>query len=454
MASIIKGGSVFRQRTVQKAVRQCYNGAAERVDARVRKLIILGCLSYLVIGLGHVAVGAVMEQLVLHYVIDYETGGQLIMNQFLGFLAGVLLAPTLIRGLGRRGAVMLAFVGFAVAEAGYAFELGWTVMLILALFAGFGFGLGETCIGALIIETLGAQKASAMSLLEVFFGVGALALPAAAAWLILQGYWLWTFGTVGVLAAVTLLLWLFLPLGEAEAFMGKTLVQDGSEQASAAARTSDDSRTAKGSAAASGPKAWYSRGDLLLLVLGALFFAVYVGLEMSFANYLPAIMGRKSGLSESSATISLSIFWAAMSFGRLFVGRITGRVGYRNFLLVCCAGTTVGFAALLLLDQAAAATGMIVVTGLAMAGIFAMGLVYLNEAFPDRIDRTTSILIACGGLGGAFLPKLTGWLLDTFDVDHAMWQFVGCAAVLLLLMLLIVREHDRLGRRKRELASA
>lgn len=418
----------------------------------MRKLIILGCLSYLAIGLGHVAVGAVMEQLVLNYRINYETGGQLITNQFLGFLAGVLLAPWLIGNLGRRASIVLAFVGFTVAEAGYTLEPGWWVMLVLALIAGFGFGMGEACIGALVIDTLGDRKASTMSLLEVFFGVGAFALPAAAAWLILRGHWLLTFGTVAVLAAVVLALWLFTPLGEAEAHMGNRRQREAALAAGAAAETAA-AQIAAAAQPAKAPRFGYARWDLRLLLLGAAFFAVYVGLEMSFANYLPTIMGRKAGMSASSATISLSLFWAAMSFGRLFVGRITGRVGYRNFLLVCCLCTAAGFAVLSLLNEAVGATILIIATGLAMAGIFAMALVYLNEAFPDKVDRTTSILIACGGLGGALLPKLTGWLLDAYGISAAMWQFTGFAAMLLLLMGLIAGEQGRLRQRRKDMAA-
>ncbi|WP_274648480.1 MFS transporter [Paenibacillus humicola] len=392
----------------------------------MRKLVILGCLSYLVIGLGHVAVGSVMEQLVLKYRLDYAGGGQLITNQFLGFLAGVLLAPWLARKLGRRNAVRLSLISFAAAEIGYAFEPAWGLMLMLALLAGFGFGMGEACIGALIIELIEERKATAMSLLEVFFGVGALALPAAAAWLIALGYWRWTFGIVASVAGIVLLLWLFMPLGQA----GPHLRRQPAKQGSAGARA---------------PAAGYKRADAPLLLLGALFFAVYVGVEMSFGNYLPAILGRTAAMSETEATVSLSLFWAAMSFGRLFIGRVTRRTGYRNFLTVCCACSAAGFVLLTLMNGEAGATGTIMFTGLSMAGIFAMGLLYMNEAFPDRIDRTTSLMIACGGVGGALLPKITGWMLDRFNAVYAIWGFAACALLLLALMGLISRARGRRG---------
>ena len=61
----------------------------------MRKILWLACLSYLVIGIAHIIGGSILEQLVTHYNVTYASGGQWIMNQFLGFLVGVLLGPTL-----------------------------------------------------------------------------------------------------------------------------------------------------------------------------------------------------------------------------------------------------------------------------------------------------------------------------------------------------------------------
>ena len=55
----------------------------------MNRLIFLGCIAYLVVGLGQLVVGSVMEPMVHAYGIEYGDGGQLVMNQFLGVLFGI-----------------------------------------------------------------------------------------------------------------------------------------------------------------------------------------------------------------------------------------------------------------------------------------------------------------------------------------------------------------------------
>jgi FHS family glucose/mannose:H+ symporter-like MFS transporter len=39
-------------------------------------------------------------------------------------------------------------------------------------------------------------------------------------------------------------------------------------------------------------------------------------------------------------------------------------------------------------------------------------------------ERTTSLLIASGGLGGSLLPLGAGWSMDRFASDVTLWIFV------------------------------
>src|SRR5690606_22977796 len=116
----------------------------------VKKILWLACLSYLVIGIAHIIGGSILEQIVTHYEISYAQGGQWIMNQFFGFLVGVLLGPHLSTRLGKRITIVIALGALTVAEAVYSLLPPWEFMLIVAPLAGFGFGMIESVIGAMI----------------------------------------------------------------------------------------------------------------------------------------------------------------------------------------------------------------------------------------------------------------------------------------------------------------
>ncbi|MCC3373829.1 MFS transporter [Cohnella sp. REN36] len=383
------------------------------------RLVFLGCLAYLTIGLGQLVVGAVMEPMVHAYGVQYGDGGQLVMNQFLGGLIGTLCAPWLMNRLGKRKLLLGALACMLVAEFSYTLLPSWGVMLAIAPVAGFGFGITEPTVGSFIISSAGPRANTAMSRVEVFFGAGALIMPFVGALLINIEQWRWAFGLVGALAALTLLLW---------AVFWPSILNRPSSDAEAAQGEGGEAPAARRSLLGSGPAR-------TVLLACAAFFAVYVGFEMSFAHYLPSLLVQGSGLSDASATLALSVFWGAMTIGRLFSGQLADRWGGSVYLLAMCGAAAVMFVLMGALGGGASAMFVLAFgAGLAMSGMFAVALVFANRSAPGMTERTTSLLMAFGLLGGAVLPKGTGWFLDQHGVDATRWML----AVVAVLMLAII----------------
>ncbi|ASS67758.1 MULTISPECIES: MFS transporter [unclassified Paenibacillus] len=502
----------------------------------MRKLILLGCLSYFVIGLAHVVAGALLEPVMKEYALDYSSAGQWITNQFIGFLIGVLAAPALSSRIGRRSTLVLAMGALTIAEAVYSTLPPWDIILLVAPVAGFGFGMTEAVVGALIMDVFVKGKASAMGWLEVCFGVGALVMPGVASLLIQGGIWPMSFPVLTALAGICLLLWMTLSFGEAEEAVayvprrpvllegssgeapapgldGPVMVkqrtdgEDAGEKGAVPAGTAGEDgglageRLASsaepaagsgrgtavmadargesghpghgaaaarqglaepaGSIAGSSPepadrpvRPRYARGSMPLLMAGMLFFFLYVGMEMVFANYLPSVMTAQAGLKEAEASAVLSLFWGTMVAGRLFIGAATKAAGYRTYLLASVGASLVSLVLMSGVSESGLSWMLVLVAlaGLFMAGIFAVALIYVNEKLPGMTDRTTSLMVACGGLGGALFPKLAGWILDAYDW-HVLLQMTAAMAAMLLVLLLALLAM-RGGERKSGEASA
>jgi len=197
----------------------------------------IGCLSYFLIGIAHVVLGSVLEPLLAHYGKSYDEGSLLIFNQFAGFLVGVLATPALARVLSGRGILLCALAFLGAGELTYSFLPAWPIMLAAAPLAGFGFGMVEAAIGSLVIELAASNKAVAMSRLEVFFGLGALAMPAIAGGLIAIGIWYSAFPLIVLMTAVTAILWMRLSFGS----LNTALDRKAGKEASAEERRSSRS---------------------------------------------------------------------------------------------------------------------------------------------------------------------------------------------------------------------
>lgn len=393
----------------------------------MRKLVWMACLAYLLTGIGHIIIGSVLEPMMIEYQLDYRDGGQLIMNQFLGFLVGVLFAPLIIKALGRRLVLLLALALFAASQLSLFLLLPWNVLLAIIPLGGAGLGLTETVLAGLIIGKLKEKKASIMVLTEVFFGVGALAVPVLSALLIANGNWNMVFFVVGAAVMLSFCLWLFLRFDDYEPLLTKEAV----------AGADGDERPVK---------ARYPKTSLPLVLFGSMFFFCYVGVEMTFPNYLPSILAMTSDLSPSVLALSITVFWGAMTIGRMIMVFVVGKINVATLFLLSVFGQLAMLGLFAISPHYIVSFIVIFFAGLLMGGIFSLGLLVVNEGLPGLEDRTTSLLIAMGGLGGALLPRLTGSLLDHYSVQVTLLVIFAIALVMTALMFLIFHFRKRLLR--------
>ncbi|GGH22064.1 MFS transporter [Paenibacillus segetis] len=389
----------------------------------MKTLIWMGCWSYLLIGLAHVVVGSIMPDLLLHYGKDYSAGGSLIFAQFAGFLVGVLVSPLLISKFGKRTGLLIAIGLLCLAELCYTMLPPWEWMYLVGSVAGFGFGMIEAVIGTLIIVAIKEGTAIAMSRLEVFFGIGALVMPLLAGWLIQSDIWRYSFLIVCAMAFIMFIFWLKRNFGDLN-----QLLDSKEEVKQEKKRLLSQYQGVRG----------------LLLIVFIVFFFLYVGMEMSFVNFLPSLLIEKLGTDKSTAAFSVTLFWIAMTIGRFFAGFIAEKITYSRYVVWSC---VISFALISLFAFAKGITMMtvlILLIGLFLSGLFSIALVFANKLLPGSEESTPSMLIASGGVGGAVLPLLMGKSMDIGGADFSAWMLAGFIAVLTLLgivAMIIQRFH-------------
>lgn len=362
----------------------------------MKRIIWIGCLSYFLIGLAHVVLGSVLPVVLEHYDREYSEGGTLIFAQFAGFLGGVMLSSWINRRLGKRGGLLLAIAMLFTAELVYTTLPPWEWMYVTGIVAGFGFGMIEAVIGTIIIAAITEKTAVAMSRLEVFFGIGAMLMPLIASGMISLGWWRWSFLVVSAFALVTFIFWAKGSFGGLDAILNEK------------GQSSQKHKTVR-----------YTKNQIRTLSMFILFFFLYVGVEMSLANFMPSMLIEKMGMDKAGAALSVTFFWIAMSCGRLFAGYIAEKIRYRSYVLFSSLATLLMLILFPFTNHVWSAFTVITLLGLFMSGIFSITLVFANKLMPGTEESTTSILIASGGLGGAILPLITGWSMDHLVVNQS-----------------------------------
>ncbi|WP_416148797.1 MFS transporter [Salipaludibacillus sp. HK11] len=387
----------------------------------MKRLIWLFYASYLLIGFANVIIGASLPELLSYYSRDYREGGLLISMQFAGFLIGVIMTPLWVKRLGHRNALLFALSMLFMAQMVYGFLPSWEWIIVAAPFAGFGFGIVEAIIGALILDSVKEKKAVVMSKVEVFFSIGAMLMPLIVSIFIVINYWNLAFFVLAFFSLIMIFLWI--KIGQVDAFIDSPTEDIPNKKDKIIQPSLLNEGTYK------------SGAQLPLFILFVILFATYVGVEMSIANFLPAILIELSGVSTAVASLSVTFFWIAMSVGRIFAGVIAEKVTYYKYLLWTNIATLLTLIAFSFISGIVGLFVFILIIGLFMSGTFAISLTYANALLSLKTEKITSLLIASGGVGGALVPLLTGWSMEMFSTEVTLWLFASLQLVLLVLII-------------------
>ncbi|MCA1741476.1 MAG: MFS transporter, partial [Bacteroidales bacterium] len=143
-----------------------------------RKLVFwAACLGMLLFGIGLILLGAVLPDLRVRHSLDAVEAGTLFSILPIGIIAGSLLFGPVCDKYGYRTllaiSALLMFAGFE----GLAFtHTSWILTVSVFLF-GLGGGAINGATNAVVADISTTGKGANLSLLGVFFGLGALGMP-------------------------------------------------------------------------------------------------------------------------------------------------------------------------------------------------------------------------------------------------------------------------------------
>ncbi|MGH2345823.1 MAG: MFS transporter, partial [Chloroflexota bacterium] len=307
----------------------------------------------------------------------------------------------------------------ALGTAGTPLVGSWPVVIVLTAVAGFGFGASDSLCNAMVAAEIPGEGAGALNLLHTFFGIGALTGPLlVGALLASPGGWQAVFLTSGALAGSCTILLVLIPIPApvhlAEPAGGPILP-----------------------IAPAGPAALF---DLRVWIVAGLFF-LFVGMEQLVGGWAPTYLHRALGAHSDVAARSVSLYWAAVTLGRILASMIALRLSNARLL----GGSTVlALIALTALSVAGAVNPALIAlgaVGLGFAAIYPTIMAITSGAYPRRFATLAGFLVAAGGLGGILFPWLGGVVGQAWGLRGTMWLGTGLAAAMLLLFVVFLRVH-------------
>ncbi len=338
-----------------------------------RQLLFSGFWAFIFIGITQAMYGPAFPLFRAKYGVSDAQLGLIVSLHFIGAFIAILLAGFLIGRFGYRLVLLSSTVLTIIGSLGVAFSPAWLLSLMAAFILGLGFGGIDIGMNILFGQGFGARGAAALNLLNAMFGLGAVIGPLLVAVFLPVGL-SWPF-VVSALAA-TLLLFL----------LGRTEMPTGRQPSSSG-----------------------GGGALLLSLFGFIvLYFVYVGSEAGAGSWIATHLAPSYG--EAKAASFTALFWGALMVGRFLAVPLTIYLKSSRLVIFTAVLAVTAFALAHILSLAPYAYAL---AGLFLAPIFPTGLAWLQEVFPDRAARATSLAVAFASLGGVVFPSLIGVLVAT-----------------------------------------
>ena len=293
-----------------------------------------------------------------------------------GYLTIATSTGRLAKRWGVEGLVRRATLSSASGLLLVAVAPSWPFVLLGGLVAGAGAGGMDTGFNAAVALR---EDGRLMGLLHAGYGIGAAAGPLVVGASLAAGGG-WRPGYVVFAAASALLV---LPLA------GRSLGEAPAQEAMGSPRG---------------------------MVLACLAFAVYVSLEVTIGQWAFTALTEHRGLADLTASIWVSLYWVALTAGRLWLGLAGHRVPVHRLLRVAVAGAA-GAAVLLWAGGPVAPAGLLV-AGLALSVVFPLLMLLTPERVgAERAAAAIGWQTAAAGVGAAAGPTLAGIVLGTAGIE-------------------------------------
>jgi len=373
-----------------------------------KKLVFLAaCLGMLFFGITLITLGSLATSLQAKFSLDAVDSGTIFSILPFGILAGSFIFGPVADRYGSR--LLLAascagmFVGFQAIAFAHSLGLLKAAIFLFGLCGGVINGTTNAIVADISEENRGAN----LSLLGVFFGLGALGMPLVLGTLS---------GRVSPFTIVSAVGFMVLVVG---LFCCAITFPPPKVQESTVVN-------------------WRSLiSSFLLLISFFLFFQS--SLEAIINNWTTTYVTTRGVMTEANALYALSLHIGGMTAMRLLMGSVLRHISQTKLMWACLVLLLLGIL-LMQIGSAGVATVGLVLSGAGLAGGFPIMLGFAGDRFSNLPGTAFSFIFVMALIGNMLINFLMGFIVHQYGVDHLTTVAYIELALMSLLLFLISKD--------------
>jgi fucose permease len=352
---------------------------------RLTRGTIFAHIDFVITGVVMTFLGPMLPILSARWALNDAQSGNLFLAQYISSIGGMLGSGIFVRRLGYR---LTLIIGATLMAVGTALLAGADRYLGLAAICiyGAGFGVTTPACNLFVSDAMPEKRASALSLLNSSWGVGAMSCPL----------------IIAAVQRVHQTTAFFYALAAGMAVLAFTLGMF---------RFAADERRHAEPSRQSSVQPW----NTTLTVFVGLAFFIYVGTETAVGGWVATYAQRISPESVSMWAMMPTFFYGTVLLGRMLAPVVLRTVRETS---LAAGGAAVAAAGVIVLLASHSMAMIILGTslcGLGLSAIYPIKVSLLPRWFGDRVTQIGGFMFAIGNLGGGAIAWLVGALSTRFS---------------------------------------
>jgi FHS family Na+ dependent glucose MFS transporter 1 len=191
------------------------------------------------------------------------------------------------------------------------------------------------------------------------------------------------------------------------------------------------------------------KNNSLLIILMMVLFFLYVGVEGGFGGWIYTYVTKGFLMSETTASYMNSLFWGALTFGRLISIPLARKFKLSRLLVLNFSLAVINLALILIWPSSEIMMWIgSVGFGLSLSSVFPT-LMALSETRLMVTGKVTSLFFVGVSFGGIVMPMLLGQIFDFIGSYYVMVALFAATIIGLVVLLAVIFLSIRLGEKQR-----
>lgn len=382
------------------------------MDKQYNKTFVFwaACMGMFLFGISFITLGSVTASLRTKFMLSDVAAGTLFAILPMGIIVGSMLFGPIADRLGYKivfiVSTLLLFAGFM----GIAYSPSLGLLKVFIFLFGLGGGALNGATNAVVSLISDTNKVGRLSLLGVFYGIGALGMP------FILGSLQAQFPYQTIIAAVSLF----------------TLVISFVFLAIRFPTAVHDARSAS-------IKSAFQIFNKPVIIFVSAFLFFQMSLEAIVNNWTTTYLQVGVGLPESNALYALSVYVLGITVMRVLIGSVLNRASERQLLSISLLLMLIGILTLFNLSDFSALVIGLFLLGAGMSAGVPLMLGIVGGIVKEGAGTAFSIVIVIGLLGNLSLNYLMGLVTEVYGIQFYVYGLLLEWLLLTLLSIFIIR---------------